>query len=169
MQTEPGPSGETRPNSIAYRMTAQIEEGIQNRINAAGILSVPPQISDGRPGFESDTAPVRKKLRAHAYANLRDEDIALGRLAVRQGCTTETKVHRALRMQEVAYEKGGKLPSRLGEILVGSRFLTPPQLIELLALQAGLPAVGRAVQQSGGPPGQAAPPAPAAPAGRSEG
>ena len=127
-----------------YLTTDRIEADLEERaVRARTGASISAAMDTSQ---EADAVPdALVTLRAEAYRHLRKEDLLLGRLAVRTGRATEAQIQWALRMQDFARRMGDRLPSRLGEILVGSRVMHPAVLVELLELQATL----RAAQPQG--------------------
>lgn len=96
---------------------------------------------------------VQRTLLVQEYTELREEGKRLGALAVKNGLATEEQIARALEEQQQEYRRAGKVPRKLGEILVAKGFLGSQQLEALLSAQ------GRISAQAGVPPARPKPPA----------
>ena len=79
--------------------------------------------------------PMQSVLRAKVFTHIREEDLFLGRLAVRYGYAKEDQVQPVVEEQERVFREGRRLPLRLGEMLMNAKVLTAQELETLLAAQ----------------------------------
>lgn len=122
----------------SYLSTDQVEALVRGQMEAARALEHALLGRLCRPAQSSNPAEMLGILRSQAYMHLREEDLLLGRLAIRSGYASEEQIRAVLDAQECMFQSTGRIPPRLGELLTGRKILTDQELSVLLEVHLRL-------------------------------